>query len=211
MKILAKHRNEPEKIGLFLRDLDRLASSMQVRGLYVNPRIERYGKILDAIDQDEDLHENDSPLQLALDEIVETKTALDGPIYQRGSARYVLLRLDDAISSGGATYDYPLISVEHVLPQTMDPNSAWTAEFDMDTHDSWVHRLGNLVLLTRRKNSQAQNYEFEVKKERYFSTAGGVSPFGLTTQVLQAPDWTVERLQQRQAELLGVLSNLWRL
>ena len=93
----------------------------------------------------------------------------------------------------------------------MDPNSGWAKEFDVATHDSWVHRLGNLVLLTRRKNSQAQNYEFDVKKERYFSTTGGVSPFGLTTQVLQAPDWTVDRLRQRQAKLLGVLSVLWRL
>jgi hypothetical protein len=211
MRVLAMHRNDPEKVDRFFRDLDRLASSMQIRGLYVNPRIERYGKILDAIDNDEDLYAADSPLQLASDEVAATRTALDGPIYQQGSAKYVLLRLDDTLSSGGATYDYPLISVEHVLPQSMDPNSDWVKEFDDTTHDSWVHRLGNLVLLTRRKNSQAQNYDFAVKKEKYFSTTGGVSPFALTTQVLQTPDWTVDRLQNRQSKLLGILSELWRL
>jgi len=30
---------------------------------------------------------------------------------------YILLRLDSALSGGGATYDYDLITVEHVLPQ----------------------------------------------------------------------------------------------
>jgi len=211
MRVLVGHRNNPTEIEAFLRDLDRLASSMQIRGLYVNPRVERYGKLLDAIDEGQDLYDAESPLQLTPGEVDETRQRLGGPVYQHGSAKYLLLRLDDAISSGGATYDYPLISVEHVLPQGMATDSQWAADFDSELHDEWVHRLGNLVLLTRRKNSQAQNYDFEVKKEKYFSSAGGVSPFALTTQVLQASDWTIERLQQRQADLVEILARLWRL
>jgi hypothetical protein len=30
---------------------------------------------------------------------------------------YVLLRLDTALSGGGAVYDYPIMTIEHVLPQ----------------------------------------------------------------------------------------------
>lgn len=211
MRMLVEHQNSPEEVMYFLRDLDRLASSMQIRGLYVNPRIERYGRLLEAIDRGVDLYADDSPLQLTEEEIDDTRSRLNGPIYQSGSAKYVLLRLDDAISSGGASYDYPLISVEHVLPQGMNPDSQWAKDFDEVDHELWVHRLGNLVLLTRRKNSQAQNYDFKEKKAKYFSTVGGITPFAITTQVIQADDWTLGRLEQRQTDAITKLADLWRL
>ncbi|MEL7083469.1 MAG: HNH endonuclease family protein, partial [Cyanobacteria bacterium J06597_1] len=31
----------------------------------------------------------------------------------------------------------------------------------------WIHKLGNLVLLDRKKNSSLSNAQFERKKERY--------------------------------------------
>jgi hypothetical protein len=73
-----------------------------------------------------------------------------------------------------------------------------------------VHRLGNLALLSRKKNSAASNYDFEKKKTAYF-TKGGVSSFALTTQVLQYGSWTVEVMEQRQDEMLKVLETHWRL
>jgi hypothetical protein len=51
-------------------------------------------------------------------------------------------------------------------------------------HQHWVHRLGNLTLLSRKKNSSASNYEFELEEVAYF-TKGGVNAFALTTQVLK--------------------------
>lgn len=115
------------------------------------------------------------------------------------------------MSSGGASYDHPLITVEHVLPQSPAPESSWHAWFTDEQREHWVHRLANLALLTRRKNSEASNYEFNAKKERYFSTKTGVSPFVLTTQVLGESEWTPALLEQRQAALVSVLSRLWNL
>jgi hypothetical protein len=48
-----------------------------------------------------------------------------------------------------------------------------------------VHRLGNLVLLSKGKNMKAENFDFELKKARYFTTEGGISSFAIITQVLQ--------------------------
>ncbi len=78
-------------------------------------------------------------------------------------------------------------------------------------HAYWVHRLANLALLTRRKNSQASNYEFDVKKKGYFSASGGVSPFALTTQILATDEWTPVVLEARQRNLLATFSDLWDL
>ena len=74
-----------------------------------------------------------------------------------------------------------------------------------------THKLGNLLLLSHRKNSAAQNYDFETEKEKYFVTRGKVSPFALTTQVLNESEWTPEVIARRQGDLLGRLKDLWRL
>ena len=73
----------------------------------------------------------------------------------------------------------------------------------------YTHRIGNLALLSRRMNAQAQNYDFDKKKESYFTTCKGVSPFALTTQVLQKTEWTPAIINQRQKELLQKLKTLY--
>ncbi len=115
------------------------------------------------------------------------------------------------MSAGGARYDHQLITVEHVLPQNPPEESTWTTWFAESEREFWTHRLANLLLLPRRRNSAAQNYEFERKKEKYFSDDADASPFAITTQVLREDTWTPEVLEQRQARLVGRLTDVWGL
>jgi uncharacterized protein with ParB-like and HNH nuclease domain len=57
----------------------------------------------------------------------------------------------------------------------------------------------------------AENFDFEEKKQKYFSTNGGISPFVLTTQVLRYREWTPAIIEQRQSQLIETLKQLWRL
>ena len=145
---------------------------------------------------------------------VWTLGSLNGPIYETLSARArssILLRLDDLLSGGGATYDYPSVTVEHVLPQNPAQGSLWLEWFPHeDVRINWTHRLGNLALLTRKKNSAASNFELTHKKEAYF-TNGGVSPFPLTTQILAHNKWDAQIVEQRHKQLVGVFVGHWRL
>lgn len=212
IKYLSDLGTTSAELARFLRDLERLAASILIRRIDITRRVERYGAVLNAIESSEDLYRDASPLQLSEAEREETMAKLNGEIYTATRIRrYVLLRLDSALSSGGASYEHPLVTVEHVLPQTPPLESSWRANFTDDQREAWVHRLANLVLLTRRKNSQASNYEFDIKKERYFTTDSGVSPFAITTQVLREKGWTPELLMQRQTDLLRTLAQLWRL
>lgn len=213
IKFLSDHRNEPHELLCFLTDLERLAAVMMITRVDITRRIERYGRLLTAMAKGEDLYAKQSPLQLTAEERNQTTTALDGDIYSvRNVPRYVLLRLDALLSEGEARYDLPVISIEHVLPQTPKESSEWLVKFADETERaSRVHRLGNLVLLSRRKNAAASNYDFDDKKAKYFTGKGGVSPFALTTQVLCEPVWTPEVLERRQRDLLGKLVALWRL
>src|SRR5438132_4041783 len=171
----------------------------------INERINRYARVLAAMDQGKDLYATDSPLQLTDTERQNITKTLDGDLYLETKIRlYVLLRLDSELSKGQATYNYPTITVEHVLPQTPPANSIWMQWFlTEDIRQKYAHRIGNLLLLPRRKNSEAQNYDFDVKKEKYFSSAKGVSSFVLTSQVLKEKDWTPAVVDSRQRQLLG--------
>ncbi|MGB3460786.1 MAG: DUF4268 domain-containing protein [Rhodanobacter lindaniclasticus] len=214
LAFFSRHRNEPAAMLQFFGDLERLAYSMLVRRSGVNERIERFAALTRMIEAKADLTSASSPLQLSRVEQYATYAALSGPLYETYSSRalaVILLRLDGLVSGGGASYDYDTITVEHVMPQQPRPDSCWL-EWVPSPEDRllWVHRLGNLALLTRKKNSAANNYDFGKKKTAYF-TKGGVSPFALTTQVLQHAEWTLKVLEEREAQLLEVLETHWRL
>jgi hypothetical protein len=115
------------------------------------------------------------------------------------------------LSTGGATYD-ELVSIEHVLPQTVEAGSEWAALFpDESERARWTHRLANLVFLTHRINSRASNWDFDRKKKEYFSSVDGSSPFVITQGVLQTDSWTFEHLMSRQKKLLAKVEDIWRL
>ena len=129
--------------------------------------LERFAKVTAEIEAGIDLTADSSSLQLQPPEQLAFFDRLNGPIYETLSAKArtpVLLRLDSLLSGGGATYDYSVITVEHVLPQTPKAGSTWFEWFpDQSARMGAVHRLGNLALLTRRKNSQEKN---GVRKKR---------------------------------------------
>jgi hypothetical protein len=205
------HGNDPALLSELLANLETLAASMLLRRVYATPRAQRYAELLAQLDGGAGV---DAPaFQLTDEEKADTRKRLDGEIYLVTKVRkYVLLRLDEAIAQNpGVSYDHKIITVEHVLPQQPAEDSEWLRTFDQAQRDYWTHRLGNLLLLNRTKNAEAQNYDFEKKKEKYFSSKNGVSKFALTTQVLYTPVWTPEVVRRRHQDLLGVLVREWGL
>jgi hypothetical protein len=209
-----RNQNKPAAMEAFFGDLERIAYSMLVRRVGINDRIDRFSKLTKEVETSTDLFHENSALQLSPAEQFNTYRVLSGQVYEALSARGMsglLLRLDSLMAGGGASYDYETITVEHVLPQNPKEGSQWTTWFpDPANRAAVVHTLGNLALLTRKKNSAANNYEFDKKKEAYFAK-GGISPFVLTTQVLRNAEWTPVVVAARQGELLAKLEAHWRL
>ncbi len=212
MAFFYRNQNDTHRLIQFTRDLERLAYGMFILRVNINGRIKRYARVLRAIETGNDEELFGKALQLSPEEKGEILRVLDGPIYSLPRVpRPLLLRLDSLLADVGARYDYPTISIEHVLPQSPSPNSEWVTRFaDEEERAQWTHRLGNLVLLSRRKNSQAQNYDFERKKSEYFQQ-GDVTPFVLTTEVVHESEWTPQVLDQRQKRLIDCLKREWRL
>ena len=196
----------------FTRNLDRLAYGLFIRRANINERIDRYAQVISAIESEDGLFEASSSLQLSPVEKTEILDRLDGDIYSQVRLRTpLLLRLDSVVAEEGASYQHPIVSIEHVLPQNPGDDSQWVKWFpDEEERKRWTHRLANLVLLSRRKNSRASNYEFERKKSEYFQKHG-TTTFALTTKVVDQSEWTPTILKCRQQELIGALRKHWRL
>ncbi|GAA5165876.1 DUF262 domain-containing protein [Ornithinimicrobium tianjinense] len=209
---LKHHEDDPAALQHYFKSLERLAASMLLRGEYTTPRIGRYLDLLRELKGG--AGPNAESFILDPEEKRLTREALNGEIYrmQTQRARYVLLRLDELLSkSPGATYQHDIISIEHVLPRNPEPTSKWVQDFNEEERQYWTHRLGNLLLLNRRKNSQAGRFDFIDKKARYFATSSGSAVFALTTQVLSYDSWTPDVVAKRQQELTTALCQEWEL
>lgn len=213
LEFFIRNENNSGVLVQFIQDLERLAYGLFIRRANINERINRYADILRVIQNGEELFEDDSVLQLRAEEKSAILQALEGNVYsQLRVRRTLLLRLDSLLTEGGVTPEYPIITIEHVLPQSPHKCSQWIKWFpDDEMRNLWTHRLANLVLLSRRRNSAANNREFSDKKVTYFLTKDGVSPFAITTQVVAEENWTPKVLELRQNELIEMLKKEWRL
>ncbi len=211
---MAKYKNDSDYLLWFFSRLERLAAYLHICARGVNIRIERYASIIKEID---DRPESTLENPLRIIELTEEEkkafiSELDGEVYKLLAIRrnYTLLRLDSFVADGAASYDPSVLTIEHVLPQTVAEHSDWQQNWPyIEDREQWLHRIANLVPLTRKHNSSAQNFDFERKKKEYFANKNGTTSYALTSQVLQEITWTPIIVQARQAKLLEHLKRGW--
>ncbi|MEI6520184.1 MAG: DUF262 domain-containing HNH endonuclease family protein [bacterium] len=211
---LSQQKNDPKYVLWFFQRLERLAAYLHICAKNVNQRIERYSKILFALEGQHSGTNHINAIELTADEKLEMKDTINGKIYDLIPRRrnYLILRLDSFLACGSATYDSTTLTIEHVLPQNVPVGSQWEQLWpDDNIRKIWVHRIANLVPLMQKKNSSAQNYDFAKKKVSYFTGPQGVSSYALTTQVLNTNNWTEQIVQVRQKDLMDAMIKGWEL
>lgn len=212
MAFFKKHWDDANALLAFIRNLERLAYGLFLMRANINVRINRYAEVLQAVKADADLSADSSPLQLKYEEKNSVVEALNGEIYDQNRISRVgkplLLRLDSTFADAAAAYNHSIITIEHVLPQNPAQGSEWETNFSQEERREWTGKLANLALLSRRKNSEASNYDFERKKQKYFQN-GNVPTFPLTTQILRASEWTPTVLKCRQKFLIDKMKEEW--
>ena len=191
----------------FLKKLEFKFSSDWI--LYFTPtqRIENMNRILKKIDNSKTAREvlNDSPIfKVDIDEI---KRALEGDIYGKRFTKYVLLKHEYLIQDNSQFIgNYSLISVEHILPQNPPSDSRWREWFTDKEIEEYKHKLGNLVLLNRRKNSSLSNLDFDEKKDRYFK--GSISTFPSINHIMWKQEWRKKDTEKRTTEMIEKLTSI---
>jgi len=209
-----KFRMDGDLINFLLR-LEKKVVTEWIAGFTPSERITSSGKLIDLI-------ENAQTTQEVLDRMLkdplytfseygynDEKELLqdklnDVRFYKlRGGnlAKYILLRIDMEYWELENFPGYPgKITVEHILPQNPPENSEWMKFFTKEQRDEWTNKLGNLVLLSGRKNSRAQNYDFKRKKEVYFKPR--CTPFRITQELEKVDIWNMENLASRHKRLI---------
>lgn len=211
---LSKFHNNPTYVYEFFIGLERLAACLHITSKNINIRIERYCRVISEIQEILIPGTKIKTLELTKQEKDELITVMNGNVFWLSARKrnYLILRLDSFLSDSAAVYEPSILTIEHVLPQTVEEGSEWEILWpDAEKRDEWTHRLANLVPLTQRRNSSAQNFNFARKKQAYFGGREGISSYALTSQVLATEVWNEQELGKRQNLLLDALKTGWTL
>lgn len=191
----------------FVSLLEKITYQNWVRRLGFTARLTVYYKLIAAI-QDGKLAADIKAIFAANANNIEFSQFIAGDIYGRPFAKAVLLRLEEYPQDESVTKSYDgTITIEHVLPQK-GTDVYWESRFTAEEQKLWIHRLGNLALLSGTKNSQAKHWDFDKKKTFYSRQQSKVS-FDLTKEVEAAKDWNLTVLTARQKKLTDLAEKIW--
>lgn len=120
--------------------------------------------------------------------------------------RYLLLKLD-LLTSGYNTliqFNKNNSSVEHLIPRNITDTNWDVSEED---HSVWLHKLGNLVLIDRRKNASLSNRTFDEKKVRY---QGAIETRANTNFIfMQNSKWDIENVNKNHQRVVNILKDYY--
>lgn len=188
----------------FLKKLDNKLSVDWIVGINPSTRIDNMNDILMCI-------EDKSTYQEVLDSDVfnvskkDFEAILNGTIYGRKYARYLLMKVDMLSCSSDWKYTLPsTISIEHILPQTPTDDSQWKKDFTDEEREEWTDKIGNLTLISRRKNSSQGNLDFDKKVAKYFKK--NIETFPSIIKLFQDnKEWKLNNLKNRQQTVIQLL------
>ena len=109
-------------------------------------------------------------------------------------------------------------TIEHIYPQTAD-NPYWEEFVNSSTKskiekDRLLHSIGNLLLLSRSKNSELQNYDFPFKKKHINKQGNNTGFFNGSyseIKVSEQENWTAEAIKERSEKMLAFMDKRWNI
>ena len=201
---LLKYYDKFKDEGLydFIKKLNNKFASDWISGLTPTDRIKNTNAIISKIDEVQSLENllNNTVLDIDVDEL---NVFFAGNVYGKRATRYVLLRLNYLYSDVDTILSFPdTISIEHILPQNPKEGSQWRNDFSEDERKEWTNKLGNLIILSRRKNSSQSNLDYQQKKTKYFKGNVGL---GRSASIMSKDTWKLQDLAENHAEVLQKL------
>ena len=181
-------RFKHERILDFLKKLDNKFSSDWIAQYSPTDRIQRMNQVIEVIEKADgvDAVLSNECFDIDVDAFIRT---VESAVYGRRFTRYLLLKLDYYFHDHSHPMALETLSVEHILPQNPEDSSQWIQDFDDEYRANWTDKLGNLVLISTRKNSSQGRLDYSDKKGNYFKKRISTCPNSL--RVLQQNNqWT---------------------
>jgi uncharacterized protein with ParB-like and HNH nuclease domain len=196
-----------DRVLEFLTKLDNQLSSDWIAQYSPTDRIERMNDLIRAIESVasvDDLFGAGVVFKVDADGFGR---AVNAAVYGRRFTRYLLLKLDFIYADHSQRMSLEYLSVEHVLPQNPSQTSQWRRDFTEEEREEWTHRLGNLVLITTKKNSSQGNKDYADKKAAYFAKRISTCPNSL--RVLTNTHWTPVELKSNHDKVISRLAGYY--
>ncbi|WP_300678763.1 DUF262 domain-containing HNH endonuclease family protein [Nocardioides sp.] len=185
----------------FLFALERLFVDQWVRGVRKDERYSSYTGVLKSIDVSVRPATVIESMDVGLEAV--QNACRESKFYGSGFAKYLLVRAEIQATELIEPREFSPRSIEHILPQNPRAESQWLTDFTVDEIKSLVHSVGNLVLLSKSKNSSAQNKDFSEKKATYLSPR--VSDYPRSVGTLGYESWTPEVIRKRTEEFANTI------
>lgn len=205
----SRHGHDAQALLTFLRALDRFVFGVRILGLGNDKRSQRMAELNNLINAGA-LAVGPWPSLLLSREELRTLNFNLRDLHRRSPqvCRLVLMRLNEQLGGAPVTSAVPL-TIEHVLPLKIQPNSQWRIDFpETEARQKWAACLGNLTLVTSRVNERAGNHDYARKSAIYFEPSAEPMPL-LTAELRTVAAWTPQQIEVRLARMNEGIKQLW--
>lgn len=190
-----------ENLYTFCLAIEKVTLLHSIEGVRKDERYADFTRILTHIESAKDGAEFAASIEIDTAKIEEKLTTDD--LYKKPHEKYVLLRLELAVAEMDQMRQFTARTAEHVFPQNPEDDSEWAQMATEEERKEFVNKLGNLILLSKGKNSSASNRDFEEKKQTYL--APRVSDFPRSSQVLGYKSWDRAIIEERTKEAASLV------
>ncbi|BDD04596.1 DUF262 domain-containing protein [Aureibacter tunicatorum] len=202
-------RQSQTRIFTILRKIDECFEKIENENISLKEACDQFfdSTIIDYDYQDE----NSTTQQINLEDFFDVldKEKWGGFAGNRiNKTRYLLLKLD-LIRGNISTrmqFNKSQSSVEHIMPRKKT-NEYWKNISDED-HALWLHRLGNIILLDRRKNASLSNSDYHKKVSKYKE---GIEARANTNNVfMNYQEWNIKNIKDNHQDVLRLLKEYYQ-
>lgn len=130
-------------------------------------------------------------------------------IYGKGYAKALLMLLEYKYQDNSLEKSFKYISIEHILPQTPKPMSQWESDFTELERQNYTHKIGNLIIIGRRKNSSLGNLDYLQKRQKYFDKNIGSFARSLHIYNTYPAQWSPTEYKLNQQKSVDDLKELF--
>ena len=143
--------------------------------------------------------------KMANDKVVDyAKYNLDGDAYSERWLKPLLVLIEYSKTDDAKLIWIEIdktLQIEHILPERWYKNPDWKKNWTDEQAEFWLHKLGNLTLISGKKNAVASNDSFKKKQVAYKKLHGGMTAFEITKQVALNDEWVDSEVKKRHALL----------
>lgn len=126
---------------------------------------------------------------------------LNMDVYGRRCTKTLMMLMELKYHSDEREIGTGIINIEHILPQNPGIGSEWTTNYTAEQRNLYTHKIGNLSLLTRKKNVAFSNLGFKEKKRRYFN--GKIDTLPRTLKIVNSHEqWLPEDIEFNQKKAM---------